>query len=143
MLLIKNNFLMDKYMLTAAELLQDETITGIVDQILENKEFVNGCIVKIKEEVLNDGDIDLNDVPNLIIIVSLILNNKPKIKINEQSKLNIMKLLLVRLLSEVDYVNLQNSVPLLPDQEKVIDNSLKLLNTSLIVTKKCFAGCCK
>ena len=80
MLLIKNNFLMDKYMLTAAELLQDETITGIVDQILENKEFVNECIVKIKEEVLNDGDIDLNDVPNLIIIVSLILNNKPKIK---------------------------------------------------------------
>ena len=54
-----------------------------------------------------------------------------------------MKLLLVRLLSEVDYVNLQNSVPLLPDQEKVIDNSLNLLNTSLIVTKKCFAGCCK
>ena len=143
MLLIKNNFLMDKYMLTAAELLQDETITGIVDQILENKEFVNECIVKIKEEVLNDGDIDLNDVPNLIIIVSLILNNKPKIKINEQSKLNIMKLLLVRLLSEVDYINLQNSVPLLPDQEKVIDNSLKLLNTSLIVTKNCFAGCCK
>lgn len=134
---------MDKYMLTAAELLQDETITGIVDQILENKEFVNECIVKIKEEVLNDGDIDLNDVPNLIIIVSLILNNKPKIKINEQSKLNIMKLLLVRLLSEVDYINLQNSVPLLPDQEKVIDNSLKLLNTSLIVTKNCFAGCCK
>ena len=130
-------------MLTAAELLQDETITGIVDQILENKEFVNECIVKIKEEVLNDGDIDLNDVPNLIIIVSLILNNKPKIKINEQSKLNIMKLLLVRLLSEVDYINLQNSVPLLPDQEKVIDNSLKLLNTSLIVTKNCFAGCCK
>ena len=130
-------------MLSAAELLQDETITGIVDQILENKEFVNECIVKIKEEVLNDGDIDLNDVPNLIIIVSLILNNKPKIKINEQSKLNIMKLLLVRLLSEVDYINLQNSVPLLPDQEKVIDNSLKLLNTSLIVTKNCFAGCCK
>jgi len=130
-------------MLSAAELLQDETITGIVDQIFENKEFVNECIVKIKDEVLNDGDIDLNDVPSLICIISLILNNKPKIKINEQSKLNIMKLLLVRLLSEVDYVNLQNSIPLLPDQEKVIDNSLKLLNTSLIVTKKCFAGCYK
>ena len=28
-------------MLSAAELLQDETITGIVDQILENKVFVN------------------------------------------------------------------------------------------------------
>ena len=130
-------------MLSAAELLQDETITGIVDQIFENKEFVNECIVKIKDEVLNDGDIDLNDVPSLICIVSLILNNKPKIKINDQSKLNVMKLLLVRLLSEVDYVNLQNSIPLLPDQENVIDNSLKLLNTSLIVTKKCFAGCCK
>ena len=130
-------------MLSAAELLQDETITGIVDQIFENKEFVNECIIKIKDEVLNDGDIDLNDVPSLICIVSLILNNKPKIKINEQSKLNVMKLLLVRLLSEVDYLNLQNSVPLLPDQEMVIDNSLKLLNTSLIVTKKCLSGCCK
>ena len=130
-------------MLSAAELLQDETITGIVDQIFENKEFVNECIIKIKDEVLNDGDIDLNDVPSLICIVSLILNNKPKIKINEQSKLNVIKLLLVRLLSEVDYLNLQNSVPLLPDQEMVIDNSLKLLNTSLIVTKKCLSGCCK
>ena len=130
-------------MLSAAELLQDETITGIVDQIFENKEFVNDCIIKIKDEVLNDGDIDLNDVPSLICIVSLILNNKPKIKINEQSKLNVIKLLLVRLLSEVDYLNLQNSVPLLPDQEMVIDNSLKLLNTSLIVTKKCLSGCCK
>ena len=56
MLLIKNNFLLQKYMLTAAELLQDETLSSIVDEILENKEFVNECIVKIKEEVLKDND---------------------------------------------------------------------------------------
>ena len=143
MLLIKNNFLLQKYMLTAAELLQDETLSAIVDQILENKEFVNECIVKIKEEVLKDNEIKLDDIPNLICIVSLILNNKPKIKISESNMLNVMKLLLVRLLSEVDYINIQNSVPLLPDQEKIIDNSLTLLNTSLVVTKKCFAGCCK
>ena len=128
-------------MLSTVELLQDETLNGIVNHILENKEFVNECIVKIKDEVLNDGDIDLNDMPTLICIVSMILNNKPKIKISNQSMLNVIKLLLVRLLSEVDYINIQDTLPLSPTQEKVIDNSLQLLNTSLLVTKSCFKGC--
>jgi hypothetical protein len=127
-------------MLSAKDLLEDQTINDIVNQILENKEFVDECVDKIKTEVLKDNKIDINDIPNLICIVSLILNNRPKIKINNKTMKEVIKLLIIRLLIQVKYVKLEEAMPILPDQEKLIDMSLELLGTTLIVTKK-FCKC--
>ena len=125
-------------MLSAKDLLEDKTINEIVNKILENKEFFDECIEKIQNDVLKDGKIDTTDVPTLISIVTLLLNNKPKIKIDNTTMKEVIKLLIIRLLVEVKYVKLEEDIPILPDQEKLIDLSLELLGTTLIVTRKCF-----
>ena len=127
-------------MLSAKDLLEDKTINDIVNEILENKEFVDECVNKIKNDVLKDNKIDSTDIPDLIYIVTLLLNNKPKIKINNETMKEVMKLLIIKLLVEVKYVKLEESIPILPDQEKLIDMSLELLGTTVIVTKK-FCKC--
>jgi len=125
-------------MLSAKDLLEDKTINEIVNQILENKKFFDECIEKIQNDVLKDGKIDTTDIPTLISIVTLLLNNKPKIKIDNTTMKEVIKLLIIRLLVEVKYVKLEEQIPILPDQEKLIDLSLELLGTTLIVTRKCF-----
>lgn len=125
-------------MLSTKDLLEDKTINEIVNKILENKEFVDECIDKIQNDVLKDNKIDTTDVPTLIYIVTLLLNNKPKIKIDNTTMKEVLKLLIVRLLLQVNYVKIEEAIPLLPDQEKIIDQSLELLGATLIVTKKCF-----
>lgn len=125
-------------MLSAKDLLEDKTINEIVNKILENKEFLDECIEKIQNDVLKDGKIDTTDVPTLISIVTLLLNNKPKIKIDNTTMKEVIKLIIIRLLVEVKYVKLEEDIPILPDQEKLIDLSLELLGTTLIVTRKCF-----
>lgn len=125
-------------MLSAKDLLEDKTINEIVNKILENKEFVDECIDKIQNDVLKDNKIDTTDVPTIIYIVTLLLNNKPKIKIDNTTMKEVLKLLIVRLLLQVNYVKIEEAIPLLPDQEKIIDQSLELLGATLIVTKKCF-----
>lgn len=123
-------------MLSVNDLLEDKTTNEVVNKILENREFVEECIEKIKDGILKDGKIDSSDLPYLISIISLILNNKPKIKIDRLTMKEVFKLLIIRLLSEIKYINLQDEVPILPDQEKLIDISLDLLGTTLIMTKK-------
>ena len=123
-------------MLSVNDLLEDKTTNEIVNKILENSDFVEECIEKIKDGILKDGKIDSSDLPYLISIISLILNNKPKIKIDRLTMKEVFKLLIIRLLSEIKYINLQDEVPILPEQEKLIDVSLDLLGTTLIMTKK-------
>ena len=123
-------------MLSVKELMEDETITGIVDKIVDNREFVDECTKQIRDNILKDNKIDTSDLPYLINIVVLILNSKPKIKVSGVVMKQVMKLLIVRLLDEIKYIDLKLEVPMLPEQEKLIDLSLDLLGTTLIVTKK-------
>jgi len=123
-------------MLSAKDLLENETLNNVVDKILINKQFVDECVDKIKNDILKDNKIDSNDIPALIYIVTLLLNNKPEIKINQETMTEVLKLLIVKLLVKVDYIKLQNEIPLIPEQEKLIDMSLQLLGTTLIVIKK-------
>jgi len=123
-------------MLSVKELIEDETINGIVNKIVDNREFVNECTTQIKENILKDNKIDTSDLPYLINIVVLILNSKPKIKVSGVVMKQVMKLLIVRLLDEIKYIDLKSEIPMLPEQEKLIDLSLDLLGTTLIVTRK-------
>lgn len=123
-------------MLSVKELMEDETINGIVNKIVDNREFVDECTRQIKENILKDNKIDTSDLPYLINIVVLILNSKPKIKVSGVVMKQVMKLLIVRLLDEIKYIDLKSEIPMLPEQEKLIDLSLDLLGTTLIVTKK-------
>lgn len=123
-------------MLSVKELMEDKTITGIVDKIVDNRDFVDECTKQIRDNILKDNKIDTSDLPYLINIVVLILNSKPKIKVSGVVMKQVMKLLIVRLLDEIKYIDLKLEVPMLPEQEKLIDLSLDLLGTTLIVTKK-------
>jgi hypothetical protein len=123
-------------MLSVKELMEDETINGIVDKIVDNSEFVDECTTQIKENILKDNKIDSSDLPYLINIVVLILNSKPKIKVSGLVMKQVMKLLIVRLLDVINYIDLKSEIPMLPEQEKLIDLSLDLLGTTLIVTRK-------
>ena len=123
-------------MLSVKELMEDKTITGIVDKIVDNRDFVDECTKQIRDNILKDNKIDTSDLPYLINIVVLILNSKPKIKVSGVVMKQVMKFLIVRLLDEIKYIDLKLEVPMLPEQEKLIDLSLDLLGTTLIVTKK-------
>ena len=123
-------------MLSVKELMEDKTITGIVDKIVDNRDFVDECTKQIRDNILKDNKIDTSDLPYLINIVVLILNSKPKIKVSGVVMKQVMKLLIVRLLDEIKYIDLKSEVQMLPEQEKLIDLSLDLLGTTLIVTKK-------
>jgi len=123
-------------MLSVKELMEDKTLTGIVDKIVDNREFVDECTKQIRDNILKDNKIDTSDLPYLINIVVLILNSKPKIKVSNIAMKQVMKLLIVRLLDEIKYIDLKEDVPMLPEQEKLVDLSLDLLGTTLIVTSK-------
>lgn len=108
-----------------ADLLSDSTIVEIVDAILDNNEFKNECITKLKT-IFEDGRIDNHDIPNIVLLLMLIYNNNHDIKISKENFKKVFKLLLHRLLDELNfYDGISDS-----DREMLeiaVDTSLTLL----------------
>ena len=119
-------------------------VLNIFDILMANDGInapIKGIIEKIKE-ILSDGKIDLNDVPNLVKIVTDILNlNKSEFK---QIKFGVKEIgvvikIIISILIQLEIISSDEEVIM-----KMVDSSLSLLETTINVGKlKCnLFSCC-
>jgi len=133
----------------AKELLHDEDLLNVAKNFFDNQEFYNECVSKVKE-IVSDNKLDYFDIPNVLLLLVLVLNKSPQLKVNKNNMKPLLKLLVVRLLGEVGFVDLNAENPLSKEQEMFIDSGLQLLGTYVkidgclyTVKNKVFGCLCK
>jgi hypothetical protein len=121
-----------------------ELTEKIVRELLDNEEFVNKCKENLLE-ILEDKKFDANDVPELINLVVLILEEYDNFEIDEKDIAEVLRVIIVELLEKFNLLDEAK-----PDLEKMLDSCLKLVilkvksktfwNKVLSFFKKC--KCC-
>ena len=121
-----------------------ELTEKIVRELLDNVEFVNKCKENLLE-ILEDKKFDANDVPELINLVVLILEEYDNFEIDEKDIAEVLRVIIVELLEKFNLLDEAK-----PDLEKMLDSCLKLVilkvksktfwNKVLSFFKKC--KCC-
>lgn len=118
----------------AKDLLNDKALMQTVEGFFGNKTFYYELTNRARE-VVEDGKLDASDIPNLLLLVTTILNKTPSLKVKPQNMKPLLKAIIVKLLVEVKFVN-DGENPLTDEQEMYIDSGLALLGT-----KVSFSGC--
>lgn len=98
-----------------------ELTEKIVRELLDNEEFVNKCKENLLK-ILEDKKFDANDVPELINLVVLILEEYDNFEIDEKDIAEVLRVIIVELLEKF---NLFDEAK--PDLEKILDSCLKLV----------------
>ena len=121
-----------------------ELTEKIVRELLDNEEFVNKCKENLLE-ILEDKKFNANDVPELINLVVLILEEYDNFEIDEKDIAEVLRVIIVELLEKFNLLDEAK-----PDLEKMLDSCLKLVilkvksktfwNKVLSFFKKC--KCC-
>ena len=121
-----------------------EITEKIIRELLDNEEFVNKCKENLLE-ILEDKKFDANDVPELINLVVLILEDYNNFEIDEKDIAEVLRVIIVELLEKFNLLDEAK-----PDLEKMLDSCLKLVvlkvksktfwNKILSFFKKC--KCC-
>lgn len=123
-----------------------EITEKIVRELLDNEEFVNKCKLNLLE-ILEDKKFDVNDVPELINLVVLILQEYDNFEIDEKDIAEVLRVIIVELLQKFNLLDEAK-----PDLEKMLDSCLKLVilrvksktfwNKVIGFFKKCKCKCC-
>lgn len=119
---------------TAKDLLQNKELKSVVEGFFADKTFYYEVTSRAKE-IVDDGKLDMSDLPNIILLVTTILNKSPKLKVNKKNMKPLIKMVIIRLLVEVKFLEDKEN-PLSDEQEMYIDSGLALLNS-----KVTFDGC--
>lgn len=98
-----------------------ELTEKIVRELLDNEEFVNKCKENLLE-ILEDKKFDANDVPELINLVVLILEEYDNFEIDEKDIAEVLRVIIVELLEKFNLLDEAK-----PDLEKMLDSCLKLV----------------
>ena len=98
-----------------------ELTEKIVRELLDNEEFVNKCKENLLE-ILEDKKFDANDVPELINLVVLILEEYDNFEIDEKDIAEVLRVIIVELLQKFNLLDEAK-----PDLEKMLDSCLKLV----------------
>jgi hypothetical protein len=120
---------------SAKDLLKNKQLLAAVEGFFGDKTFYYEVTSRVKE-IVDDGKLDGGDIPNIILLVSTILNKSPKLKINKAAMKPLLKLVIIRLLIEVKFVKDAEN-PLSDEQEMYIDSGLALLD-SKVTLDGCF-----
>lgn len=120
---------------SAKDLLKNTQLLAAVEGFFGDKTFYYEVTSRVKE-IVDDGKLDGADIPNIILLVSTILNKSPKLKINKTTMKPLLKLVIIRLLIEVKFVKDAEN-PLSDEQEMYIDSGLALLD-SKVTLDGCF-----
>ena len=120
---------------SAKDLLKNQQLLAAVEGFFGDKTFYYEVTSRVKE-IVDDGKLDGADIPNIILLVSTILNKSPKLKINKTTMKPLLKLVIIRLLIEVKFVKDAEN-PLSDEQEMYIDSGLALLD-SKVTLDGCF-----
>jgi hypothetical protein len=117
-------------MQSAKQLLGNEEVMTKVRAFFGNKQFYDQCIARVRD-IVADGRIDSTDIPNIVLLVTTILNTKPQLKVNTKNMKPIVKMLVVQLLKEVKFIDPENGKDLPSKYEVLIDSALQLLATNV------------
>ena len=114
----------------------------VVRELLDDDNFVNECKDELIK-IMQDKKFDVNDMPEVMSLVVLVLEKYDKIKIDSEDVVEVFRLLIIELLKKHNII--ENSSP---EIEKMLESCLKLLvlkvKTSSFWSKlfKC-CKCCK
>ena len=98
-----------------------EITEKIVRELLDNEEFVNKCKENLFE-ILEDKKFNANDVPELINLVVLILEEYDNFKIDEKDIAEVLRIIIIELLKKFNLLDEAK-----PNLEKMLDSCLKLV----------------
>lgn len=102
-----------------------QLVEDIFRELMSNDELVNLCINKLKE-VFKDNKIDANDIPNVVIVLSVIIEQKKEIlNLEYNKKHEILKLFLLHVLSKY-HILTSTSTEISPEVETVLDACITL-----------------
>lgn len=118
----------------AKDLLKNKELLSTVEGFFADKTFYYEVTSRAKE-IVDDGKLDTADIPNLLLLVTTILNKTPKLKINKKNMKPLIKMVIIKLLVEVKFLEDKEN-PLSDEQEMYIDSGLALLNSNVT-----FDGC--
>lgn len=110
--------------------MDNKLIENIVNEILKNEKFKNDCKYSINA-ILKDGKLDMADTPDILNLVVNLINNTNELKITQDKIEGVLKVLLIRLLEEMELLTDENKIIV----KKLIDSSLKLLLTKIKQSK--------
>lgn len=121
-----------------------ELAKKIVKELLDNNEFVDSFHHELKV-ILKDKKFDEKDMPSVMSLVVLILENNESFQIDEKDIIEVFRLLIIELLKKLDLLEESND-----EINKMIETCLKLL-TMKVKTKSfwkkyfgwCICKCCK
>lgn len=107
-----------------------ELITNIVNNLLNDDNFVNDCKTEL-QEIMKDGKFDFNDMPQVIALVVLVYEKYDNLHVEKKDVADVFRLLIIELLKKLGWLTEEN------DQvKKMLESCLTLLMLK-IQTKKC------
>lgn len=112
--------------------MNNELVNKIVKEILDNEDFVNKCKKNIME-IIKDGKIDTNDVPDILSLVIDLVNETPEIEISEDKIIEVFRIIIMKLFDELNLVEDDNAELI----KKLLESGLKLLKVQ-VKQKKIF-----
>ena len=108
----------------------------IVKELLDNDKFVNECKENLLE-ILKDKKFDSSDMPEVISLVVLLVENYDSFYVNEEDVSEVLKLLIMELIKK-----LKLTEDVSEEIEKMLDACLKLVVLK-VKSKKVKQGCKK
>ena len=119
----------------------------IVRELLDDNHFVDEC-KKNLSSIMEDNQFNINDIPEVISLVVLIVEKYDTFDVNEQDIAEVLRILIIELLKKLNLLNESKS-----DLEKMLDACLKLVVLKVKsktfwrnlkkMLKKCRYACCK
>tara|TARA_Y100000813_G_C24014988_1_gene282346 strand:- start:130 stop:498 length:369 start_codon:yes stop_codon:yes gene_type:complete len=108
----------------------------IVRELLDNDKFVNECKENLLE-ILKDKKFDSSDMPEVISLVVLLVENYDSFDVNEEDVSEVLKLLVMELIKKLKLTEDINE-----EIEKMLDACLKLVILK-VKSKEVRQGCKK
>ena len=102
--------------------LDNSMVSIIIKNIIEDPEFIKSVELKLAE-IMEDGHIDKNDIPTIILIVLDCTNNLSKFNLNYEQFQKVLEELINHLLNRFDLIPQEYK----EDCKKLINTSLKLV----------------
>lgn len=100
-------------------------IEDIYRELVDDHELVDSCIKQLKE-VFKDNKIDINDIPNIVTILCIIIEQKQEfLKLDNKKKHEILKLFIIHVLNKYNILT-STSTELSPEIENMLDACITL-----------------
>jgi|APSaa5957512576_1039674.scaffolds.fasta_scaffold81785_1 hypothetical protein len=107
--------------------IDDPIVNNIVNKLLDNKDFKNKCIEKIKL-IVADDKLDYKDIPHVVAIIMLIHKTEKIVNITKDKMKSVFETLIIRLLNELDvYKSLDDTY------KGYINNAVEMAITLLLI----------